>query len=159
MFPRNSPEPQAKEADERLVKPNEENFSGFVFKIHANIDPNHRNRIAFLKVVSGKFERNKNYLHTRSGKSFKVSAPTAFMASKKSTIDEAYPGDIIGIPDNGTFRIGDTFTEKEILHYKGIPSFSPEHFRFINNADPLKAKQLNKGVDQLMDEGVAQLFA
>ena len=153
-----APEPQAKEADERLVKPNEENFSGFVFKIHANIDPNHRNRIAFLKVVSGKFERNKNYLHTRSGKSFKVSAPTAFMASKKSTIDEAYPGDIIGIPDNGTFRIGDTFTEKENLHYKGIPSFSPEHFRFINNADPLKAKQLNKGVDQLMDEGVAQLF-
>ena len=100
-----APEPQAKEADERLVKPNEENFSGFVFKIHANIDPNHRNRIAFLKVVSGTFERNKNYLHTRSGKSFKVSAPTAFMASKKSTIDEAYPGDIIGIPDNGTFRI------------------------------------------------------
>ena len=153
-----APEPQAKEADERLVKPNEENFSGFVFKIHANIDPNHRNRIAFLKVVSGTFERNKNYLHTRSGKSFKVSAPTAFMASKKSTIDVAYPGDIIGIPDNGTFRIGDTFTEKENLHYRGIPSFSPEHFRFINNADPLKAKQLNKGVDQLMDEGVAQLF-
>jgi peptide chain release factor 3 len=153
-----APEPQAKEAEERIVEPNENQFSGFVFKIHANIDPNHRNRIAFLKVVSGKFERNKTYVHTRTGKTFRVSAPTAFMASKKSTIEEAFPGDIIGIPDNGSFRIGDTVSEKESLHYMGIPSFSPEHFRFINNADPLKAKQLNKGVDQLMDEGVAQLF-
>ena len=153
-----APEPQPKEAEERLVDPEEHEFSGFVFKIHANIDPNHRNRIAFLKIVSGKFERNKNYVHTRTGKSFRVTAPTAFMASKKSTIDEAFPGDIIGIPDNGTLRIGDTVTSKEMLHYKGIPSFSPEHFRFINNADPLKAKQLSKGVDQLMDEGVAQLF-
>ena len=153
-----APEPQAKEAEERLVQPNEDQFSGFVFKIHANIDPNHRNRIAFLKVVSGKFERNKTYVHTRTDKTFRVSAPTAFMASKKSTIEEAYPGDIIGIPDNGSFRIGDTVSEKESLHYMGIPSFSPEHFRFINNADPLKAKQLTKGVDQLMDEGVAQLF-
>ena len=153
-----APQPQPKKAEERLVDSKEEKLTGFVFKIHANIDPNHRNRIAFLKVVSGKFERNKNYVHTRSGKSFRVSAPTAFMASKKSTIDEAFPGDIIGIPDNGTFRIGDTLTSKEELHYKGIPSFSPEHFRFINNADPLKAKQLNKGIDQLMDEGVAQLF-
>lgn len=153
-----APEPQPKEAEERLVDPEEQEFSGFVFKIHANIDPNHRNRIAFLKIVSGKFERNKNYVHTRTGKSFRVTAPTAFMASKKSTIDEAFPGDIIGIPDNGTLRIGDTVTSKEMLHYKGIPSFSPEHFRFINNADPLKAKQLSKGVDQLMDEGVAQLF-
>jgi peptide chain release factor 3 len=153
-----APQPQPKYAEERLVLPNETDFSGFVFKIHANIDPNHRNRIAFLKVVSGTFQRNKAYLHTRTGKPFKVSAPTAFMASKKSTIDEAFPGDIIGIPDNGSFRIGDTVSVKEDLHYVGIPSFSPEHFRFINNADPLKSKQLNKGIDQLMDEGVAQLF-
>lgn len=153
-----APQPQPKYAEERLVLPNEPDFSGFVFKIHANIDPNHRNRIAFLKVVSGTFQRNKSYLHTRTGKPFKVSAPTAFMASKKSTIDEAFPGDIIGIPDNGSFRIGDTVSVKEDLHYVGIPSFSPEHFRFINNADPLKSKQLNKGIDQLMDEGVAQLF-
>jgi peptide chain release factor 3 len=153
-----APFPQPKAAEERLVRPEEDEFSGFVFKIHANIDPNHRNRIAFLKVVSGKFERNKQYTHTRTGKTFRVSAPTAFMAEKKSTIDEAYPGDIIGIPDNGTFRIGDTVTAKEDLHFTGIPSFSPEHFRFINNDDPLKAKQLAKGIDQLMDEGVAQLF-
>lgn len=153
-----APEPQPKEAEERLVKPFEEEFSGFVFKIHANIDPNHRNRIAFLKVVSGKFERGKTYLHTRTQKTFRVSAPTMFMASKKSTVDEAFPGDIIGIPDNGSFRIGDTVTTKESLHYTGIPSFSPEHFRFVNNADPLKSKQLAKGIDQLMDEGVAQLF-
>jgi peptide chain release factor 3 len=153
-----APAPQPKDAEERTVRPDEDQFSGFIFKIHANIDPNHRNRIAFLKVVSGKFERNKNYIHTRTDKTFRVSAPTAFMASKKSTIDEAYPGDIIGIPDNGTLRIGDTITEKEKLHYTGIPSFSPEHFRFVNNADPLKAKQLAKGIDQLMDEGVAQLF-
>lgn len=153
-----APKPQPKEAEERVVAPAEAEFSGFVFKIHANIDPNHRNRIAFLKVVSGTFERNKTYLHTRTGKTFRISAPTAFMAEKKSTIDVAYPGDIIGIPDNGTLRIGDTLTSKESLHFTGIPSFSPEHFRFINNADPLKAKQLAKGVDQLMDEGVAQLF-
>ncbi len=153
-----APTPLPKKAEEREIKPDEHEFSGFVFKIHANIDPNHRNRIAFVKVVSGKFERNTNYLHTRLGKTFKYSAPTAFMASKKSVVDEAFPGDIVGIPDNGNLRIGDTLTSGENLHYKGIPSFSPEHFRFINNADPLKAKQLAKGIDQLMDEGVAQLF-
>ncbi len=153
-----APPPQPKKAEERLIKPNEDKFSGFVFKIHANIDPNHRNRIAFLKIVSGKFERNTNYLHTRLNKNFKFSSPTAFMASKKSVIDEAFPGDIVGIPDNGNLRIGDTLTQGEKLHYKGIPAFSPEHFRFINNADPLKSKQLAKGIDQLMDEGVAQLF-
>lgn len=153
-----APPPQPKAAEERLVKPDEEKFSGFVFKIHANIDPNHRNRIAFVKIVSGKFERNVPYLHSRLAKSFKFSAPTAFMAAKKSVIDEAFPGDIVGIPDTGNLRIGDTLTAGENLNYTGIPSFSPEHFRFINNADPLKAKQLAKGIDQLMDEGVAQLF-
>lgn len=153
-----APAPLPKNAEERLVKPAEDAFAGFVFKIHANIDPNHRNRIAFVKIVSGKFERNTNYLHTRLGKTFKYSAPTAFMAAKKSVVDEAFPGDIVGIPDSGNLRIGDTLTSGENLHFKGIPSFSPEHFRFINNADPLKSKQLAKGVDQLMDEGVAQLF-
>lgn len=153
-----APSPQPKEAEEREVKPEEDKFSGFIFKIHANIDPNHRSRIAFAKIVSGTFHRNTNYLHVRQGKNLKFSSPTSFMASKKSIIDEAFPGDIIGIPDTGNFRIGDTITEGEKLHFAGIPSFSPEHFRFINNADPLKAKQLAKGVDQLMDEGVAQLF-
>ncbi len=153
-----APTPLPKEAEERVVEPTEEAFSGFVFKIHANMDPNHRNRLAFVKVVSGTFKRNTNYKHMRLNKSLKFSNPTAFMASKKSVIDEAFPGDIVGIPDSGNFRIGDTLTSGESLHFAGIPSFSPEHFRFVNNSDPMKAKQLAKGIDQLMDEGVAQLF-
>jgi len=131
---------------------------GFVFKIHANMDPNHRDRIAFLKICSGVFERNKPYLHVRSGKNIKFAAPTAFMAEKKSVIDEAFPGDIVGLHDTGNFKIGDTFTEGEQLQFVGIPSFSPELFRYIENGDPMKFKQLAKGIDQLMDEGVAQLF-
>lgn len=157
-FVRIAPSPRPKKAEERLVLPVEDAFTGFVFKIHANIDPNHRSRIAFVKICSGRFERNKNYRHIRLGKVFKYSSPTAFMADKKEVIEEAFPGDIIGIPDTGNFVIGDTLTEGEILHYKGIPSFSPEIFRYIENADPMKSKQLAKGVDQLMDEGVAQLF-
>ena len=157
-FVRIAPSPRPKKAEERMVQVTEVTFTGFVFKIHANIDPNHRSRIAFVKVCSGKFERNKNYRHIRLGKVFKYSSPTAFMADKKEVIDEAFPGDIVGIPDTGNFVIGDTLTEGEILHYKGLPSFSPEIFRYIENADPMKSKQLAKGVDQLMDEGVAQLF-
>ncbi|MXV38295.1 peptide chain release factor 3 [Flavobacteriaceae bacterium Ap0902] len=153
-----APNPMPKESDLRVVKPEEEDFSGFVFKIHANMDPNHRNRLAFIKVVSGKFERNKNYYHVRLGKKMKFSAPNAFFADKKQVVDESYPGDIIGLHDSGNFRIGDTLTEGEEMHFKGIPSFSPEHFRYVNNADPMKAKQFEKGIDQLMDEGVAQLF-
>ncbi len=153
-----APSPKPIAAQEREVSPYEDAFSGFVFKIHANIDPNHRSRIAFVKVCSGKFERNKVYQHNRLNKSFRISAPTAFMAAKKETIDEAYPGDIIGVPDTGNFVIGDTLSEGEALHYKGLPSFSPEMFRYIENADPMKSKQLEKGIDQLMDEGVAQLF-
>ncbi len=157
-FLRIAPAPKPSKAVERVVEPNEENFTGFVFKIHANIDPNHRSRIAFVKVCSGRFERNKFYKHMRLNKNFRISAPTAFMASKKETIDEAFPGDIIGVPDTGNFVIGDTLTEGEALNYKGLPSFSPEMFRYIENADPMKTKQLEKGIDQLMDEGVAQLF-
>lgn len=153
-----APPPQGKKSEERMVQPLENKFSGFVFKIHANMDPKHRDRLAFLKVVSGEFHRNTSYYHVRQDKSLKFSNPTAFMASKKSVIDTAYPGDIVGLHDTGNFRIGDTITEGEKIEFKGIPSFSPEHFRFINNADPMKAKQLNKGIDQLMDEGVAQLF-
>ena len=153
-----APWPLASETAERIIEPEEPKFSGFVFKIHANLHPLHRARIAFVKVCSGVFERNKNYLHVRQGKWFKFSNPTSFMAAKQSIIDAAYPGDIIGVHDTGNFKIGDTLTEGEMLNFKGIPSFSPEHFRYINNADPLKSKQLFKGVDQLMDEGVAQLF-
>ena len=152
------PPPRPKESDTRLVNPGEDAFSGFVFKIHANMDPKHRDRLAFVKVVSGTFERNKPYLHVRQGKKFKFSSPNAFFAEKKQIVDFSYPGDIVGLHDTGNFKIGDTLTEGEEMRYKGIPSFSPEHFKYINNADPMKSKQLEKGIDQLMDEGVAQLF-
>jgi peptide chain release factor 3 len=153
-----APEPHAYTSEERLVKPDEEKFSGFVFKIHANMDPRHRDRIAFVRICSGIFQRNTNYLHVRKGSKMKFSNPTTFMASKKEVVEEAFPGDIVGLYDAGNFKIGDTLTEGEKLHYKGIPSFSPELFQYIENADPLKSKQLAKGIEQLMDEGVAQLF-
>jgi peptide chain release factor 3 len=153
-----APKPQSFVTNEREIFPNEEKLTGFVFKIHANMDPNHRNRIAFLRICSGTFIRNTNYYHVRHDKMLKFSSPTAFMADKKSIIDEAFPGDVIGLPDSGNFKIGDTLTEGEILNFKGIPSFSPELFRYVENADPMKFKQLAKGLDQLMDEGVAQLF-
>ncbi len=157
-FIRIAPSPRPVETHERQIKPDEQKFTGFVFKIHANMDPNHRDRIAFVKICSGIFERNKNYLHVRHGRYFKFSNPTSFMADKKSVIDFAFPGDIVGVHDTGNFKIGDSLTEGEPLHFKGIPSFSPELFRYIENADPMKSKQLAKGIDQLMDEGVAQLF-
>ena len=153
-----APMPQPKESETRLVKPEESTFTGFVFKIHANMDPKHRDRLAFVKIVSGTFKRNENYLLVREGKKMKFSSPNAFFADKKEVVDESFPGDIVGLHDTGSFRIGDTLTGGEKLSFKGIPSFSPEHFRYINNTDPLKAKQLAKGIDQLMDEGVAQLF-
>lgn len=153
-----APSPRAKESDTRLVDPKEEAFSGFVFKIHANMDPKHRDRLAFIKIVSGTFERNKPYLHVRQGKKLKFSSPNAFFAEKKEIVDISFAGDIVGLHDTGNFKIGDTLTEGELMNFRGIPNFSPEHFRYINNADPMKSKQLEKGVDQLMDEGVAQLF-
>ncbi len=153
-----APIPQPSVSEERVVKPEEQGFSGFVFKIHANIDPNHRSRIAFVKICSGRFERNKMYKNIRLDKSFRISSPTAFMADQKEIVDEAFPGDIIGVPDTGNLIIGDTLTDGEVINFKGLPSFSPELFRYIENADPMKSKQLAKGVDQLMDEGVAQLF-
>ena len=153
-----APPPQPKEADKRIVYPDEPQFTGFVFKIHANMDPKHRDRLAFVKIVSGTFQRNKPYYHVRLDKKLKFSAPNMFFAQKKQVVDTAYPGDIVGMHDTGNFKIGDTLTEGEKLMFKGIPRFSPEHFRYINNEDPMKAKQLAKGIDQLMDEGVAQLF-
>lgn len=153
-----APSPRAKESDTRLIVPTEKEFSGFVFKIHANMDPKHRDRLAFIKIVSGTFERNTPYLHVRQNKKLKFSSPNAFFAERKEIVDISYAGDIVGLHDTGNFKIGDTLTEGEIMSFKGIPSFSPEHFRYINNADPMKSKQLEKGIDQLMDEGVAQLF-
>jgi peptide chain release factor 3 len=153
-----APQPLPKHSAERLVDPKEDAFSGFVFKIHANMDPKHRDRLAFIKIVSGTFTRNTPYLHVRQNKKLKFSSPNAFFADRKEVVAVSYPGDIVGLHDTGNFKIGDTLTAGETLHFSGVPSFSPEHFRYINNADPMKAKQLAKGIDQLMDEGVAQLF-
>ena len=153
-----APSPKPTKAEERMVEPTEPKFTGFIFKITANIDPNHRSCIAFCKVCSGKFVRNQPYLHVRQGKTVRFSSPTQFMAQRKSTVEEAYPGDIVGLPDNGIFKIGDTLTEGELLHFRGLPSFSPLLFKYIENDDPMKSKQFQKGLDQLMDEGVAQLF-
>jgi peptide chain release factor 3 len=153
-----SPSPKGRETDLRFIEPADSKFSGFIFKIHANLDPKHRDRIAFLRIVSGKFERNTFYSHVRLEKKFKFPNPTSFMAQDKSVIDEAYPGDVIGLYDTGNFKIGDTLTEGEKMMFKGIPSFSPEIFQELENLDPLKSKQLEKGIRQLTDEGVAQMF-
>ena len=147
-----APSPKPTQAEEREVLPTESKFTGFIFKITANIDPNHRSCIAFCKVCSGRFVRNQPYLHVRNGKTVRFSSPTQFMAQRKSTVDEAYPGDIVGLPDNGIFKIGDTLTEGEQLHFRGLPSFSPELFKYIENDDPMKSKQFQKGLNQLMDD-------
>lgn len=154
-----APSPRARETDERLVHPNETEFSGFIFKIHANMDPRHRNRLAFIRICSGKFERGSNYHHVRLNKSFRFSNATAFMAQDRETVDEAWPGDIVGLYDTGNLKIGDTLNEGNGALYKGIPSFSPEIFREVINKDAMKSKQLDKGINQLMEEGLAQLFS
>ncbi|MBL0176898.1 MAG: peptide chain release factor 3 [Ignavibacteria bacterium] len=153
-----APPPQARETSTRLVDPAEEAFSGFIFKIHANLDPNHRARVAFCRVCSGRFERGKFYHHTRLQKELRFPSPTSFMANETSIVEEAWPGDVIGLYDTGSFKIGDTLTEGEDFVFKGIPSFSPEIFKELINRDPFKSKQLEKGIRQLTDEGVAQLF-
>lgn len=153
-----APSPAPRETSEGEVLPDDKKFSGFVFKIHANLDPRHRDRIAFLRVCSGKFERNKFFHHVRLDKKIKFANPASFMAQRKETVEEAFPGDVIGLYDTGNFKIGDTLTEGKSFFFKGIPSFSPEIFRELVNKDPMKTKQLEKGIRQLTEEGVAQLF-
>ncbi|WP_236975954.1 peptide chain release factor 3 [Membranihabitans maritimus] len=153
-----APNPRPRITEERTIAPEEEAFTGFVFKIHANMDPKHRDRIAFVRICSGKFERNKFYHHVRKDAKLRFSNPTTFMASRKEIVDESYPGDIVGLYDSGNFKIGDSITEGEKLNFKGIPRFSPELFRYVINKDPMRFKQLDKGLIELMDEGVAQLF-
>ncbi|HRP88696.1 MAG TPA: peptide chain release factor 3 [Edaphocola sp.] len=153
-----APNPKCRPTTVREVCPEEPKFTGFIFKIHANLDPRHRDRIAFLRVCSGKFERNKNFKHVRLGKDVKFSNPYTFLARSKEVVDDAFPGDVIGLFDTGNFKIGDTLTEGEQLMFTGMPSFSPELFREVVNKDPMKTKQLEKGIEQLTDEGVAQLF-
>lgn len=157
-FIRIAPAPLCRPTSEREICPEDEKFSGFVFKIHANLDTKHRDRIAFLRVCSGKFERNKFYHHVRLDKDVRFSNPYSFLARQKDVIEEAFPGDVIGLFDTGNFKIGDTLTEGEQFYFTGIPSFSPELFKEVVNKDPMKTKQLEKGLSQLTDEGVAQLF-
>ncbi|MFO8112538.1 MAG: peptide chain release factor 3 [Desulfosalsimonadaceae bacterium] len=153
-----APAPRPRETATRKVCPEEEAFSGFVFKIQANMDPAHRDRIAFLRVCSGRFHRGMRLRHHRREKDIQIGNPIIFMARDRSFVEEAWPGDIIGIPNHGTIKIGDTLSEKEPLHFIGIPNFAPEHFRRVRLKSPLKAKQLAKGLTQLVEEGAIQLF-
>ncbi len=153
-----APPPGAREADARPVHPDEAAFSGFVFKIHANLDPRHRDRIAFLRVCSGRFQKDKPFHHVRRGKDIRFSRPYNFMADRKAVVDEAFPGDVVGLYDRGDLKIGDTLTEGENFLFQGIPHFAPELFKELIATDPMRSKQLDKGIRQLSEEGVAQLF-
>ncbi|HHO48398.1 MAG TPA: peptide chain release factor 3 [Desulfobacteraceae bacterium] len=153
-----APAPLPRPTTTRTVFPEEETFSGFVFKIQANMDPAHRDRIAFLRICSGRFQRGMRVRHHRLGKDILIANPIIFMAQDRTFAEEAWPGDIIGIHNHGTIRIGDTFSEKEPLTFTGIPNFAPEHFRRVQLKSPLRAKQLQKGLIQLVEEGAVQLF-
>ncbi|MCP4020481.1 MAG: peptide chain release factor 3, partial [Desulfobacteraceae bacterium] len=153
-----APPPGKRQTLSRDVDPLEEDFSGFTFKIQANMDPEHRDRIAFFRICSGKFTKGMKVKHHRIGKDIKISNATIFMAQERNNVDEAFPGDIIGIHNHGTIKIGDTFTQKEPLKFLGIPNFAPEHFRRVILQDPMKAKSLQKGLKQLAEEGTIQVF-
>ena len=153
-----SPPPAVRSTKTRDVSPYEDAFSGFVFKIQANMNPAHRDRIAFLRVCSGKFQRGMRVMHHRIGKEIAIANATILMAQDRANVEEAYPGDIIGINNHDTIKIGDTFTDKEPLKFTGIPSFAPEHFRKVRLKNPMKAKQLQKGLLQLAEEGAVQVF-
>jgi peptide chain release factor 3 len=153
-----SPPPGPRATTTRMVDPAEETFSGFTFKIQANMDPAHRDRIAFFRICSGKFTRGMKAVHHRIGKEISLSNATVFMAQERSHVDEAWPGDIIGIHNHGTIKIGDTFTDKEPLKFTGVPNFAPEHFRRVVLQNPLKMKQLQKGLLQMAEEGAVQVF-
>ncbi len=153
-----APAPCERDATVRVVQPNEQPFSGFVFKIQANMDANHRDRIAFLRVCSGHFERGMKVKHLRIGKEIRVSSVVTFMANSREQVEEAYAGDIIGLPNHGNMQIGDSFSEGEPLQYTGIPYFAPDFFRSVRIRNPLKVKQLHKGLQQLGEEGAVQVF-
>ncbi|MBR7801300.1 peptide chain release factor 3 [Undibacterium fentianense] len=153
-----APAPRERNASVRTVAPTEEPFSGFVFKIQANMDPAHRDRIAFLRVCSGRFERGMKLKHLRINRDIKVSSVVTFMASSREQVEEAYAGDIIGLPNHGNMQIGDSFSEGELLQFTGIPYFAPDFFRIARILNPLKTKQLQKGLQQLGEEGAVQVF-
>ncbi len=153
-----APAPGPRQTQTRLVAPGEEAFSGFVFKVQANMDPAHRDRIAFLRICSGRFQRGMKVRHHRLGKDVTLSQAIIFMAQDRANVEEAFPGDIIGLHNHGTIKVGDTFSDKEPLKFTGIPSFAAEHFRRVRLKSPLKAKQLEKGLKQLSEEGAIQVF-
>jgi peptide chain release factor 3 len=153
-----APKPQARNTESREVDPHEEKLSGFIFKIQANMDPKHRDRIAFMRICSGRYTRGMKMKHVRLGKDVKIADAVTFLAGDRANVEEAVSGDIIGLHNHGTIQIGDTFTEGEELKFSGIPHFAPELFRRVRLADPLKTKQLQKGLQQLCEEGATQLF-
>jgi len=153
-----APTPQPRETDKRTITAEEEKFSGFVFKIQANMDPKHRDRIAFMRIVSGKYEKGMKMHQVRIGKDVKIADAVTFMAGDRSNVEQAFAGDIIGLHNHGSIQIGDSFTAGEIVKFSGIPNFAPEMFRRIRLRDPLKAKQLQKGLIQLSEEGAVQVF-
>ena len=153
-----APAPQSRAARQRTVAPGEDRFSGFVFKIQANMDPQHRDRIAFMRVTSGRYRRGMRMRHVRTGKDMQVANAITFMARDRDHVEDAYAGDIIGLPNHGTIRVGDAFSQGEDLKFTGIPSFAPELFRRVVLRDPLRLKALQKGLDQLSEEGATQVF-
>ncbi|MBU8541641.1 peptide chain release factor 3 [Falsiroseomonas tokyonensis] len=153
-----APPPRPRPADTRMVVPGEANLTGFVFKVQANMDPNHRDRVAFLRICSGRLEKGMRLTQVRTGKHVPVNAPLFFFAKERQVAEEAWPGDVVGIANHGTLRIGDTLTEGEALNFRGVPSFAPEHLRRARLDDPMLAKKLKKALEQLADEGVVQLF-
>ncbi|WFP51371.1 peptide chain release factor 3 [Methylomonas sp. EFPC3] len=153
-----APPPRPRQAEQRLVEPSEDKFTGFVFKIQANMDPAHRDRVAFMRISSGKFDKGMKMHHVRIGKSIQVANAITFQADSRKNVEEAYPGDIIGLHNHGTIQVGDTFTQGENLKFGGIPYFAPELFRRVVLKDPLRAKALQKGLVQLTEEGATQLF-
>lgn len=157
-FAKYAPTPMGRETETRTVKPDEEKLTGFIFKIQANMDPAHRDRVAFMRIVSGKYEKGMKLKHVRLGKEVKISKAITFLANKREQAEEAYPGDIIGLHNHGTIKIGDTFSQGEALKFTGIPNFAPELFRRAQLKDPMKMKALQKGLTQLSEEGATQLF-
>ncbi|MFL5581922.1 MAG: peptide chain release factor 3 [Gemmatimonadaceae bacterium] len=153
-----APPPTPRESTAGLVEPTQEAFTGFVFKIQANMDPKHRDRVAFVRVCSGRFEAGMEVRHVRSGKPMRLASPQTFMARERTAVEEAFPGDVIGVLDRGTLRIGDTLTTDGPLEFQGIPRFAPEHFARIVATDPLRRKHLDTGLRQLTEEGAAQVF-
>src|SRR5207248_8971003 len=153
-----APPPRPQPAEPRPIEPTELKVAGFVFKVQANMDPNHRDRVAFLRLCSGKFRRGMKLTQMGTGKVLSVNSPILFFAQERETVDEAWPGDIIGIPNHGVLRVGDTLSESGAVVFTGIPNFAPEILRRVRLADPMKQKHLTRALESLAEEGVTQVF-